>query len=476
MQQAGARDTFRILGDMIAGYPSQPLLLRLLACCTPHGAPKQRAHAPLDCAVPGSRPGHRNRFRKMNYTALNSDPGLLGWMRGHPPDPARRINIQDGSARLFPQIRWAFSHSSELLPVRSIDRGQGPISLLGSALRDDLDAVQFQPLGRATSMSWRESLEANFTDGIVVLHRGAIVYEAYFGALSPRGQHLCASVTKSLVGTLAAWLVHDGLLDPHAPVAAIIPELAGSGFAKAVVEEVMHMTTAIRYDETYADPQADIWQHLRAGGLYPRPKDYSGPVCFADYLRTVSATGEHGRAFTYRTPNTDVLGWMIRSICDKPLAQVIEERLWQPMGAERDALMQVDQAGFDFAGGGLLAVLRDLARFGELMRNDGRVGSQQVVPQEVVRGIRRGADPAHFAAAGYALLKGWSYASMWWIAHDDHQVFTARGVHGQTIYVDPCAEMVIARFASHPLAANMHLDPTSLPAYRALAVHLMRES
>ena len=73
-------------------------------------------------------------------------------------------------------------------------------------------------------------------------------------------------------------------------------------------------------------------------------------------------------------------------------------------------------------------------------------------------------------------LPGWSYHNFWWVSHDDHGAFTARGIHGQTIYVDPKAEMVIARFASHPLAGNVNLDPTSLPAYRAVADHLIRQS
>ena len=63
---------------------------------------------------------------------------------------------------------------------------------------------------------------------------------------------------------------------------------------------------------------------------------------------------------------------------------------------------------------------------------------------------------------------------MWWVSHNEHGAFTARGIHGQAIYIDPAAEMVIARFASHPLGANVNLDPTSLPAYHAVAKHLMR--
>ncbi|NBO04306.1 MAG: 6-aminohexanoate hydrolase, partial [Betaproteobacteria bacterium] len=123
-----------------------------------------------------------------------------------------------------------------------------------------------------------------------------------------------------------------------------------------------------------------------------------------------------------------------------------------------------------------LAVLRDLARFGEMMRLEGQLGNRQVIPKAVIRAIRQGGDQKKFAPAGYTTLPGWSYGSMWWHAHDDHDVYTARGVHGQAIYIDPKAEMVIARFASHPVAANAQIDPHSLPAYRALADHLIRES
>jgi CubicO group peptidase (beta-lactamase class C family) len=108
------------------------------------------------------------------------------------------------------------------------------------------------------------------------------------------------------------------------------------------------------------------------------------------------------------------------------------------------------------------------------MRLDGMYNGQHVVPAAVVRDVRRGASKDHFALAGYTLLPGWSYRSMWWVSHNSHGAFTARGIHGQALYVDPAAEMVIARFASHPLAANVNLDPTSLPAYHAVAEHLMR--
>jgi hypothetical protein len=108
-----------------------------------------------------------------------------------------------------------------------------------------------------------------------------------------------------------------------------------------------------------------------------------------------------------------------------------------------------------------------------MLRLGGFYNGQQIIPLAVIEDIRRGADKAQFAKAGYKTLPGFSYRNMWWVSHNEHGVFTARGVHGQLIWVDPKAEMVIARYATHPLAANAFIDPTSLPAYMALANHLM---
>ena len=143
------------------------------------------------------------------------------------------------------------------------------------------------------------------------------------------------------------------------------------------------------------------------------------------------------------------------------------------MGAEQDAYFTVDAIGTPFAGGGLSAGLRDLARIGQLMLAEGVINGERLFPAEVVQRIRAGGDKTAFAKAGYATLPGGSYRSMWWVFHNDHGAFAARGVHGQTVYIDPTAEMVIVRFASYPTAKNAAIDPTSLPAYQAVAEYLM---
>jgi CubicO group peptidase (beta-lactamase class C family) len=401
--------------------------------------------------------------------AQASDPVTMGWMVGSPPPPDRVIRFANGSFYSFPQLRWSFSNYRQMVATSNVSRGLGTPTALPRSERDDIDGLTFRVLGKDQTMTWAQSLAANYTDGIVVLHKGRVVYERYFGALRPQGQHIAMSVTKSFFGTIGAMLVADGTLDANALASRYVPELKDSAFGDATVRQLLDMTTGLQYSEDYADPTAEVWTHVRAGGVLPRPPGFTGPGTFYEFLVTVKKQGNHGEAFAYKTVNTDALGWVIARATGKSVGQNLQDRIWSKLGAEQDAYFAIDTVGTEFAGGGLNTGLRDLARFGEMMRLDGRFNGQQIVPKAVVDDIRRGGDKGHFAKAGFALLPGWSYRDMWWVSHNDHGAYSARGVHGQVIYVDPKAEMVIARYASHPLAANGNFDPTSLPAYDALA-------
>jgi len=396
-------------------------------------------------------------------------------MVGSPPPADRILRFEDGSYFRFPQMRWSVANFRQLMPTVNVSRGLGESSLLEHQPSNEIDALTFVPLGGGEPMTWQQSLQANYTDGIIILHRGKLVYERYFGVLKPEGQHAAMSITKTFTGTLAALLVAEEKLDPERLVADYVPELAASGFGDASVRQLMDMTTGIHFSEDYADPKAEVWAHAAAGNPLPKPADYQGPRTYYEFLQTVKPQGRHGEAFHYRTANSDALGWVIARVSGRNVAQLLSERIWSRLGAEQDAFMSVDSIGTPFAGGGLNAGLRDLARFGEMMRNEGRYNGTQILPAEVVADIRGGANRDDFAKAGYRLLPGWSYRNMWWVSHNEHGAFMARGVHGQALYVDPLAEMVIARFASHPVAGNAANDPTSLPAFEAVAKHLLEQ-
>ena len=406
--------------------------------------------------------------------ATASDPRTLGLMQGFPPPADKTIRIADGSNWKFPQIRWAFTHFRELGPTANVWRGAGKASVLPRAERADLDAVSFTPLGKEQPMTWAQSLAANYVDGVIVMHKGKVIYEKYFGALDAHTPHILMSATKSFVGTIASMLAQDGKLDPNAPVTNYVPEMKDSAYADATVRQVMDMTTGVQYSEKYADPNAEIWQYIAAGGWFPTRPEYKGPRTLYGFLLPLKKEGEHGQAFAYKTPNAELLGWIVQRASGKSMAQLISENIWQKIGAEEDAHFAVDSVGTASAGGGMASTLRDFARVGEMFRLEGRFNGQQIVPKAVIDDTRRGGDKEHFAKAGYATLPGWSYRNMVWVSHNEHGAYSLRGIHGQALWIDPKAEMVIARFASNPVAANTANDPISLPAYMALAKHLMK--
>ena len=404
--------------------------------------------------------------------AEESDPQILGWMTGFPP-PADKLIMQPQSNYFsFPKLRWTVCHIRELLPTKQVSRGLGAPILFDRTIDPQIDSITFTPLNEDRSMTWAESLSSNYTDGILILHKGKIVYEKYLGCLNESSKHAAMSMTKSLTGLLAEILVAEGLLDDKKKVSSIIPELKNSAFGSATVRQVMNMTTALDYSEDYADPKADIWIYSAAANPLPKARDYKGPDGYFEYLQTVRKSGEHGKAFGYKTINTDALGWIISRTSGQGLTELLSDKIWSKMGAEQDAYMTVDSKGTPFAGGGLSAGMRDLGRIGQLMLNGGIINGKRLFPESVVESIREGGDKRVFSEAGYKTLDGGSYRSMWWILHNEHKAFTARGVYGQTIYIDPTAQMVIVRFSSFPVAKNAYIDPTSLPAYQAVAEYL----
>ena len=412
-------------------------------------------------------------------SAQESDPRVMGWMQGFPPPPDKLITQPDSVYFSFPRLRWSVCHLREFLPTEEISRGLGapaplayPSPAAFAELARAIDALEFTPIGGDTPMTWEESLYANYTDGMLILHRGEVVYERYFGCLEEDGKHAIMSMTKSITGLLGEILVAEGVLDDTALVRDVIPEIGESAFASATVRQVMDMTTGVQYSENYSDPNADIWVYSRAASPLPKPEGYDGPDGYWEYLQQVKPEGNHGDAFHYKTINSDMLGWMISRVTGKAVTDLASERLWSRMGAEQDAYQTVDGKGVPFAGGGVTAGLRDLGRLGMLMLSGGVAhDGTRLFPQAVVERIAAGGDPAKFA--GFPTIPNGSYTSQWWVFHNEHGAYAARGVHGQTIYVDPTAEMVLVRLSSFPQAQNGFIDPTSLPAYQAVAEFLM---
>jgi len=397
--------------------------------------------------------------------AIASDPATLGWMQGFPPPPEKQVLWRNTDHWRFPKTRWAFSHYRELLPTVRVAGGHA--APLPRAIDETLGQLTFTPLGSDTPLTVEQGLLGTYADGLLVVHKGQVIFERWYGVTGPETRHIAFSVTKSFVGTIAASLVAQGLLDPSAPVSSYVPELAASGFGNATVRQVMDMTTAVDFSEEYTNPRSGIGAYSAAVGFVPPAADYEGPRDMWSFLTGIAANGEHGQAFIYRTCNTDVLNWIITRVTGKSYATNLSERFWQPLGLH-DADVMVDSIGTPFAGGGLCLRLEDLAKFGEMIRQ----GGQGLVPPEAIAAIRKGGRPDQFDTPHYPSLPGWSYGSQWWHSHGVDGGFSARGIHGQALWIAPEADLVIARFGSHPVAGNAGNDPISIPMWQAIGRHL----
>ncbi|HMK65885.1 MAG TPA: serine hydrolase, partial [Thermodesulfobacteriota bacterium] len=317
--------------------------------------------------------------------AAASDPNTLGWMKGFPPAPDKTIRYADISYYSFPKWRWSFSHWRELMPTANVSRGNVPVSPLPEAKRN-LNDLTFTDMN-GKSLNWEKALNLNYTDGILVLHKGKVVYERYFGALQPLKPHICFSVTKSFVGTMAAILASEGKIDPAALVTKYLPEMKGTAYEDATLRQVMDMVIGVKYSENYTDPKAEIWDYAKSGMALTGCPGYEGPKNYYEFLKTLKKEGSHGEAFAYKTVNAEILAWVVKRASGRSLSDFLSEAIWAKIGAEGDAYFQIDTIGTESGGGGLNTTLRDLARFGEMIRLKGFYNGKQIIPVKVVEDI-----------------------------------------------------------------------------------------
>ena len=391
-------------------------------------------------------------------------------MAAFPPAVDELVTLADW--RQHPFSEWAFRNVRELLPTASISRAAEPAPQ--SFAQTYLEDVSFAN-ARGEEVGVGEALRASHTDGIVVSYRGQIVFEWYAHGLTPDSPHLIFSVSKSIAGTLGGILADRGLVDPDAPITRYIPEMEGSAYGRGcTVRHLLDMSVGIHFDEDYLACDGDVMNYRRSTGW--EPPDASIPATnLRDYLRTLRPDGSpHGHTFHYVSTNTDVLGWVYERACGMPYAKILSHYLWQPMGAASDAYITLDSRGAARVAGGICATVRDLARFGEMMRNYGVSNGQQVAPTWWIDDIRCNGNAEAWSRGDLTkVFPNGNYRSKWYTIDRGKTPFAAVGIHGQWIYIDPASETVIARVSSQPLALDLDLDHMWLRGYHAIASKLV---
>jgi CubicO group peptidase (beta-lactamase class C family) len=402
-----------------------------------------------------------NKSRLKPRTALE-----LGIMRGFPPPPEKRPDLTNWD--LPPFNRWSFMNIRNLFPTVEVKASRKTRRKLPRALQD-LPAIDFlNQSGMRVSLP--EYLDSSYTDGFLVMHRGEIVCETYFNNMQADTAHLSQSVSKSIVGSLAGILYQQGLIDVDAPMVEYIPELERCGYRDATLAHALNMTSGVRFVEEYDHPDSDMRRVDIASGWRPVADDEARPT-IRDIILTLPRVTPHGQAFKYKSIDTDVVAWVLERAASRSLAELVSELIWKKIGAEHDAFFTVDHAATALADGGFNATLRDFARFGLMMQNEGYAGTTEVVPKRWVEQCSAGNVPVETALSREICPEG-AYANFWWVNNVERGDFMARGVFGQMIYINREAELTIVKLSTWPDYLITSFTRDSLAAFGAIRKHL----
>jgi CubicO group peptidase (beta-lactamase class C family) len=403
-------------------------------------------------------------------TATASRDGGAELMTGFPPAPESQVTLANWQDPPF--NRWAFRHMRELIPCQLIPAARpGPAQLPASA--EDIPNPQVTRLDGSPA-TVGEILADTFTDAFLVLHDGQVAAERYYAGMTAGTRHLLMSVSKSILGCVTGVLVDRGLLDLRAPVTTYVPEVGDSGYAGATIRDLLDMRTGVAFRETYTAADAEVRVMERSMGW--RPAQPGDPVGAYPYLATLGSAGPHGGEFSYRSADSDMLGWVCERASGIRMADLISAVIWQPIGAEHDAEITCDPLGSAIPDGGISATARDLARFGQMLVGDGRSQGRTVVPEAWLDdtlapepGVREA-----FAATDneYVLTGGWYRSQFWVIPGPGGPVLVCLGIHGQLVYADRAAGTVVVKMSSWPDAQNTAYLLDTLRACAAVAADL----
>ena len=375
--------------------------------------------------------------------------GVIGPSISSAEESDRPTNLTLESFQFGPVNRWTFSHMREIIPTVNIPRDTNRFLMLNNS--DDLVAdfsVEFQ--GRKQSID--EIAVHQFIDGLLIIKDGEIVVEKYYGHLTQDRPHLMNSVSKSIIGLVAGKLAAQGVIDLEKPVSHYVAALAKSGYGPDSLQTLLDMRDGSDYTETYADFTTTF--RLQDCAIGWTDADYcpkNGPIGLYEFLPTVGREKSKLGTFSYRSGSTNVIGWVLEAVTKQPLAELISEHIWQPMGAEFDANITVDEGGFVLADHGISATLRDLGRMGLLVLNDGKAFGNEVIPSKFIQDIRGQQGDPKWPYPGLGGYKPY-YRSFWWGEGNPGGDISGYGIHGQFVRVVPEAGLVITMYSTWPRA------------------------
>jgi len=340
-------------------------------------------------------------------------------------------------------------------PYASIESG-GDVWEFAYDLRDLPETYTFD--GRSGDVA--AFLERTETTSLIVAQGERILFESYYQGYDDTSQATSWSVAKSFVSALVGIALDEGSIGSiDDPISDYVPRLIGSGYEGVPIVDVLTMSSGVAFDEHYEDPNADVNMIFVQMMGFERPID--------DYIASLEREREPGVYNEYVSSDTHALAMLLEAVTDTPLPELVQTRLWEPLGMESDAFWSTDRHGQAIGFCCLNAVPRDYLRFGALYANEGQRDGQQIVPRQWVIDsvnptaphLQPGDNPDSFWTFGYGY--------QWWIPEEQQGEAVAIGVWGQYVYVDPERDVVIVKTST-----DDHFDEhdhETIAVFRAIA-------
>ena len=286
-----------------------------------------------------------------------------------------------------------------------------------------------------------DALDYFKSDGLIVLHEGALIYENYWQGNSKDQPHISWSVAKSFLSALIGIAYHDGLIeDLNDPITKYLKDFNGTGYANVPIKDILQMSSGIIFNEDYGDYNSDINKFARA---------LAQGTSMRDFAKALKNGKQPGTFNHYVSIDTQMLAMLLEEVTGQPVAKNLEDKIWTKIGMEHDAYYMVDDTGVAWALGGLNATLRDYAKFGQLYLNNGQWNNEQIVPEDWVHASHKPDGPHLQPGENDLSSNAWGYGYQWWIPGFPSTDYLAAGIYNQYIYIDPITNVVIAKTSSN---------------------------
>jgi CubicO group peptidase (beta-lactamase class C family) len=354
-----------------------------------------------------------------------------------------------------------FRRMAEILPSRPVHRSGTPFHFARAPRAPDLS---FEYGGKTHRLD--EFLQRTIASGLLVVKDDRVVDERYFLGATEDSALTSFSVAKSFVSALVGIAIAEGrIAGVDRPVTDYVPELKGSGYDGVPIKHILQMSSGVHFDEDYASWKSDISIMFAKSFVLGTPIN-----AYAASLRSERRSGE---AFNYISVDTQVLGMLLVHATGKPLATYLEEKIWGPLGMERDTAWVTDRAGdsgMEYAFCCLNATLRDYAKFGRLYLRGGDWEGRRIIPESWVRESVVPDKPYLIHSGAYTSDWTIGYQYQWWVPEGSDGEFMAIGVWGQYIYVNPKHNVIIVKTSVDPDFDDRDME--NLTAFRAIAAAL----